>query len=133
MDKKQSEPMSDAEIIAHFEAMVSSSTDNENAFLQEYWSSPDKNHYLLSLLDDAAEKGVELRIHTFTFDTEENQYLAEICPDGESGFVALDKFCDLYFVRYVQYGEGGESYGPWPNIDDASLAFDQAVLEFDPG
>ena len=133
MSTKPSEPLSEAEIIDFFEKLVSGSTDNEEAYLQEYRSAIDKSQYFLSLLDDATEKGTEVRVHTFTFDMEENEYLAEICPDGESGFVALDKFFDLYFVRYVQYGEGGENFGPWSSIDDASLAFEQAVLEFKPG
>jgi hypothetical protein len=77
MQTKLSEPMSDAEIIASFDRLVSGSTDNEEGYLQEYRSAPDKSQHLLSLLDDAAEKGTEINVYTFTFDTDENEYLAE--------------------------------------------------------
>ncbi len=125
--------MSDKEIIAFFNKFDTGSTPDEVGYLEGYRSAPDKSLYLLSLLDDAVEKGTELKSHTFIFDPEDNPYLAEICPDGESGFVALDKFFGLFFVRYVLYGEGGENFGPWANMNDATLAFKIAVFEYDPG
>jgi len=127
------EAMSDDEIVTFFGNFGGSATEKEQGYLEKVRLAPDKGYDLSGLSEDAVEKGSELRVHTFTFDVEDDAYLAEICPDGESGFVALDKFCRLFFVRYVQYGEGTENLGPWHTLEQAEQAFDHAVIMYDPG
>ena len=127
------EVMSDESIINFLGTFEEYRSEEEKGYLERYQSAPDKIEYLVDILDEATERGSELKTYAFTFDVEENTYLAEICPDGESGFVALHQFCRLFFVRYVQYGEGGENFGPWRTIEEAEQAFDHTVLMYNPG
>jgi hypothetical protein len=82
--------------------------------------------------DAAIEHGEEIKTHFYTFDINDSPYLAEICPDGKSGFIALYRFCSLFFVRYEQYGEGQDVFGPWRSIEEAEQAFAHAVVMNDP-
>jgi hypothetical protein len=124
--------MSDEDIIAFLDAFDEHASEEEKGYLEEYRSAPDKIAYLVDISHEASERGSELKTYTFTFDVEENDYLAEICPDGESGFVALHQFCRLFFVQLVEYGEGGDNFGPWRTMKEAEQAFDYTVFMNDP-
>ena len=125
--------LTDDQIIYLLKHFSNNSSNYEKRFIKLLISAENKEGIIDDLYDIAIEHGEEIKTHFYTFDINDNPYLAEICPDGVSGFIALYKFCSLFFVRYEQYGEGQDVFGPWRSIEEAGQAFAHAVVMNDPG
>lgn len=142
MSTKLLETMTEEQIISFFYNTKRTSSEvektyseAERAYIKEYRTAIDQAAaaFLENLLNCAAEDGKEEEVHKYTFELEENSHLAEICPNGESGSVSLIKFCRLFFVKYEQYGEGSEIFGPWQNKKKAKQAFENIISINEPG
>jgi hypothetical protein len=102
-------------------------TEAERSFLEAYRSVISKDQFLDDELRDyVTSNGTELQRRNYEFDLDDgnNEYLADLHPEGVSGHVSLLGFCGLFFVYYDNYGEGDELFGPFAELSTAKDAFE---------
>lgn len=118
------------EIMPSLRAYQPSASDIEAEFLISILAAdqPEDMEAMLAdeLFPQSFQYGEILSTHFFEADIETHPDLDEFCVDGALGEIHLLRFCGLFCIHYLQYGEEGAEYGPYAELSKAQKAFEQA-------
>ena len=117
------------EVDQYFQCYGDPMNKHEADFLKSYRALERGRDELEDILREiAGDLAKDLKVTEFVADLEAYPTQSDWCDDeGVSGFVALRRFCGLYFVVLAEYGECGEEFGPYRERISAERVFQDVV------